>query len=248
MLEKQTNLVARLALHQSQRVQSIPTLSVLMGRAIIARQVWTQWLNETHRETAVCVYRSQLSLFEAWLTIVVQYHDLSIINLGSLGDNANILFWVSQFLLDLNRYAQKNPSGKLQAVVLFDEADLYLPAVGKPSTKEPMESLLKRARSAGLGIMLATQSPGDLDYKSRDQISSWFVGKMKETTALNKLKPILSEAKVDVTNKLATQQVGEFYAIRAGEVTSLKANMSLIRADQVPLERIQELAGVAGGI
>lgn len=172
---------------------------------------------------------------------------LSIINLGSLGDNANILFWVSQFLLDLNRYAQKNPAGKLQAVVLFDEADLYLPAVGKPSTKEPMESLLKRARSAGLGILLATQSPGDLDYKSRDQISSWFVGKVKETTALNKLKPMLSEAKVDVTNKLANQQVGEFYAIRAGEVTSLKAKMSLIRAEQVPLEQIQELAAGSVG-
>ena len=65
---------------------------------------------------------------------------------------------------------------------------------------------------------------------------------MKEATALNKLKPMLSEAKMDVTNKLATQQVGEFYAIRAGKVTSLKAHMSLIRAEQVPLERIQELA------
>lgn len=167
---------------------------------------------------------------------------LSVINLGSLGDNANILFWVSQFLLNLNRYAQRHPSGQLQAVVLFDEADLYLPAQGKPSTKEPMESLLKRARSAGLGILLATQSPGDLDYRCRDQISSWFVGKVKETTALNKLKPMLSEAKTDVTSKLANQQVGEFFAIRAGEVTSLKANLSLIRAEQVPLEMVQALA------
>ncbi|MBF2035154.1 MAG: DUF87 domain-containing protein [Leptolyngbyaceae cyanobacterium T60_A2020_046] len=167
---------------------------------------------------------------------------LSIINLGSLGDNANILFWVSQFLLNLNRYAQRHPSGQLQAVVLFDEADLYLPAQGKPSTKELMESLLKRARSAGLGILLATQSPGDLDYKCRDQISSWFVGKVKEETALKKLKPMLSEAKTDVTSKLANQQVGEFFAIRAGEVTSLRANLSLIQAEQVPLELVQALA------
>ena len=167
---------------------------------------------------------------------------LSVINLGSLGDNTSILFWVSQFLLNLNRYAQRHPSGQLQAVVLFDEADLYLPAQGKPSTKEPMESLLKRARSAGLGILLATQSPGDLDYRCRDQISSWFVGKVKENTALNKLKPMLSEAKTDVTSKLANQQVGEFFAIRAGEVTSLKANLSLIRAEQVPLEMVQALA------
>ncbi|MEO1300094.1 MAG: DUF87 domain-containing protein, partial [Cyanobacteria bacterium J06636_16] len=167
---------------------------------------------------------------------------LSVINLGNLGDNANILFWVSQFLLDLNRYAQKHPSGNLQAVVLFDEADLYLPATGKPSTKEPMESLLKRARSAGLSILLATQSPGDLDYKCRDQISSWFVGKVKENTALNKLKPMLSEAKVDVTSKLANQRVGEFFLLQAGNVTSLKANMSLLRAEQVPIEMIQAIA------
>lgn len=171
-----------------------------------------------------------------------QKTQLSVINLGSLGDNASILFWVSQFLLDLNRYAQKHPSGELQAVVLFDEADMYLPAQGKPSTKEPMESLLKRARSAGLGILLATQSPGDLDYKCRDQVLSWFVGKVKETTALNKLKPMLSEAKVDVTSKLANQQVGEFFAIRDGEVTSLKANMSLMKTEQLPIETIQAIA------
>jgi hypothetical protein len=209
--------------HCKKLAEDLQTLSLMSG-----------YLFDTAQE--------QLSVEQLLGTTQRQKSQLSIINLGSLGDNANILFWVSQFLLDLNRYAQKNPSNKLQAVVLFDEADLYLPAVGKPSTKEPMESLLKRARSAGLGILLATQSPGDLDYKSRDQISSWFVGKVKETTALNKLKPMLSEAKVDVTNKLANQQVGEFYAIQAGEVTSLKAQMSLIRAEQVPLERIQELA------
>ena len=47
---------------------------------------------------------------------------------------------------------------------------------------------MKRARSAGLGLMLATQSPGDLDYKSRDQITSWFIGRVREDTALRKLK------------------------------------------------------------
>ena len=184
----------------------------------------------------------QLSIEQLVGNHQAQRTQLSIINLGSLGDNANILFWVSQFLLDLNRYAQKHPSGSLQAVVLFDEADLYLPAQGKPSTKEPMENLLKRARSAGIGILLATQSPGDLDYKCRDQISSWFVGKVKENTALSKLKPMLSEAKIDITNKLANQKVGEFFAIRAGDVVSLKANMSLVRAEQVSLDEILALA------
>ena len=76
---------------------------------------------------------------------------------------------------------------------MFDEADLYIPANAKPATAEPLQSLLKRARSAGLGIMLATQSPGDLDYKSRDQITSWFIGRVREDTALRKLQGGLPE-------------------------------------------------------
>ena len=53
------------------------------------------------------------------------------------------------------------------------------PAVGKPATKGPMEGLLKRARSAGIGLFLATQSPGDLDYKCRDQILTWLLGRVQ---------------------------------------------------------------------
>ena len=118
---------------------------------------------------------------------------LSIIYTGFLGDNENILFWVSQFLSEALRFCQRNPNDELQAVVMFDEADLYIPANAKPATAEPLQSLLKRARSAGLGMMLATQSPGDLDYKSRDQITSWFIGRVREDTALRKLKAAFSE-------------------------------------------------------
>ncbi|KAI9129042.1 DUF559 domain-containing protein (plasmid) [Acaryochloris sp. CCMEE 5410] len=65
--EHQAMVVARLALHQSQRCQSVPTLSVLVGKTIAARQMWTQWIKEAHRQTTVCVYESRIALFEAWL-------------------------------------------------------------------------------------------------------------------------------------------------------------------------------------
>ncbi|HNO74592.1 MAG TPA: DUF2791 family P-loop domain-containing protein [Nitrosomonas mobilis] len=168
---------------------------------------------------------------------------LTIISTSSLGSNDNILFWVSQLLVDIGRFAAKSPSEKLQGVILFDEADLYLPAQSKPATKEPLENLLRRARSAGIGLMLATQSPGDLDYRCRDQISTWFIGRIKEKTALDKLKPMLSEAKTDVSSKLAGQTTGEFYAIHNGEVSNIKANRSLVQAEQVPAHEILKLAG-----
>jgi uncharacterized protein DUF87/AAA domain-containing protein len=168
---------------------------------------------------------------------------LSIIYTGFLGDNENILFWVSQFLSEALRFCQRNPNDELQAVVMFDEADLYIPANAKPATAEPLQSLLKRARSAGLGIMLATQSPGDLDYKSRDQITSWFIGRVREETALRKLRAAFqSESGLDPGAVLPGQTVGEFHLVQEGLVRPMRAQKSLIVAEQVPFDRIEQLA------
>jgi hypothetical protein len=167
---------------------------------------------------------------------------LSVISTRFLGDLPEIEFWVAQFLSALNRWAGKSPSGNLQAVVLFDEADLYLPAVRQPATKAPMESLLRRSRSAGLGVLLATQSPGDFDYKCRDNIWSWMVGQVKEDTALRKLKPMFQEAHVDPATRLPGQDTGEFHLLRGKEVIALRSRPSLIRTEQLPEERILELA------
>ncbi|MEO1264468.1 MAG: ATP-binding protein, partial [Pseudomonadota bacterium] len=173
---------------------------------------------------------------------------LSIIYTGFLGDNENILFWVAQFLSEALRFCQRNPNDELQAVVMFDEADLYIPANAKPATAEPLQSLLKRARSAGLGLMLATQSPGDLDYKSRDQITSWFIGRVREDTALRKLKAAFqSESGLDPAAVLPHQTVGQFHLVQEGLVRALKAERSLIQAEQVPFDRIEELAAETKG-
>jgi DNA helicase HerA-like ATPase len=167
---------------------------------------------------------------------------LSIISTRFLPDAAAAEFWVAQFLVALNRWCAKSPSNSMQAVVMFDEADLYLPATRQPATKAPMESLLRRARSAGLGVFLATQSPGDMDYKSRDNIRAWFVGRIKENTAIAKLKPMFSEARADPSAKLPGQGTGEFHLLREGEVVAIKSFPSLIRTEQLGEDRILELA------
>jgi hypothetical protein len=169
---------------------------------------------------------------------------LSIVSTKYLGPNQDIQFWVSQLLVALGRWASLSPSpaGRLQAVFLFDEADLYLPATRQPATKEPMENLLRRARAAGLGFLLATQSPGDFDYKCRDNIRAWFVGRVKEATALAKMKPMLSDCRIDVAARLPTQETGEFHLIRDGSVTSLRAAPAIMLTEQLPEHEILELA------
>lgn len=170
---------------------------------------------------------------------------LTIINTQFLGDSGTIDFWLSQFLLALNRWRAQNPSpdGRLQATFLFDEADQYLPAGAKqPATKGPMEDLLRRARSAGMGLFLATQSPGDFDYKCRDQVSNWLIGRVKETVAINKLRPMLEAAKVDAASRLPGQLAGQFYLARETGVTSVQAERNLISANQLREDRILALA------
>lgn len=167
---------------------------------------------------------------------------LTIISTKFLGDSARIDFWVSQLLVELSRWASRSPAAHLQAVVFLDEADIYMPASTKPATKEPLQDLLNRARSAGLGVLLATQNPGQLDYKGRDSIGTWWLGRIGSPTAIEKMKPLLAECRTDVSGALATSGVGEFYQVHDGQAVRIRAERSLMATVQLPEDRILQLA------
>ena len=169
---------------------------------------------------------------------------MSIISTKFLGSTQDVQFWVAQFLMEVARWISRSPApdGLLQAVLMFDEADLYLPAVKQPASKEPMEHLLRRARSAGLGLLLATQSPGDFDYKCRENIRTWFVGQVKETNSLAKMKPMLSDCRVDVAAQLPGQATGHFHIITGGKAVAFKAEPSAVDPRQIPEDEILSLA------
>jgi DNA helicase HerA-like ATPase len=128
-------------------------------------------------------------------------------------------------------------------VFLFDEADIYLPAgTRQPAAKAPMEDLLKRARSAGVGVFLATQSPGDFDYKCKENVRTWLIGRVKEPRAIEKLKPMLAAAKADVTDKLGGQGAGDFYLVRESSVIAVRSDESFMRTEQMAEHEIAGLA------
>ena len=66
----------------------------------------------------------------------------------------------------------------LRALVYFDEIFGYLPPIGNPPSKEPMLRMLKQARAFGVGLVLATQNPVDVDYKALSNAGTWFIGKL----------------------------------------------------------------------
>lgn len=167
---------------------------------------------------------------------------LSIISTKFLGDLTAVEFWVARLLVELGRWASHHPSPHLQLALFVDEADIYLPAQSKPATKEPMQDLLKRARSAGVAVLLATQSPGDLDYKSRDNIATWFLGRIAEKRALGKMQPLFGECRIDISKKLASQRVGEFVMLRGGDAVFFRAERSLLETRQLGDEEILALS------
>lgn len=167
---------------------------------------------------------------------------LSIVSTKFLGDVPTTLFWVAQLLLDAARWTSRHPSPRLQAAILFDEADLYLPATSQPATKQPLENLLRRARSAGLGLLLGTQSPGDLDYKCRDNIRSWFVGRIAQPVAIQKMRPMLADCRIDVASKLPSRNAGQFFLLAGGDATSFTARLPVISPEQAPDAEILALA------
>ncbi len=61
----------------------------------------------------------------------------------------------------------------------MDEIFGYIPPVAEPPSKRPLLTLLKQARAFGVGVVLATQNPVDLDYKALSNIGTWFIGRLQ---------------------------------------------------------------------
>jgi energy-coupling factor transporter ATP-binding protein EcfA2 len=173
---------------------------------------------------------------------------LTIVSTKFLGSLPTQLFWIARFLSEVARYASRNPKPALQGVVFLDEADMYLPATSKPATKQPLENLIRRARSAGIGVVLATQSPGDLDYKSRENVTTWLAGRVTQERAIDKLRPVFGN-NPRAADELPGLTVGNFFASDEHGVRRFKALLPAImpvQLDEARLLRIAYEQGRAG--
>lgn len=104
---------------------------------------------------------------------------ISIFSIAHLSD-AERMFFVS-LLLNQQLSWMRTQSGttSLRAVLYMDEIYGYLPPTANPPSKKPMLTMLKQARAFGLGVLLATQNPVDLDYKALSNIGTWFLGRLQ---------------------------------------------------------------------
>jgi len=104
---------------------------------------------------------------------------IAVVSIAHLGDAERMLV-VSMLLSALLQWTRRQGgTGSLRALVYMDEVLGYLPPVANPPSKLPLLTLLKQARAFGVGIVLATQNPVDLDYKALSNAGTWFLGKLQ---------------------------------------------------------------------
>ncbi|HVE66793.1 MAG TPA: ATP-binding protein [Thermoanaerobaculia bacterium] len=95
-------------------------------------------------------------------------------------DDRERMFFVSRFLERFWSWARtQTGTSDLRALLYFDEVMGFLPPVAEPASKRPMLSLLKQGRAFGVGSLLVTQNPVDLDYKALTNAGTWLVGRLQ---------------------------------------------------------------------
>jgi hypothetical protein len=103
----------------------------------------------------------------------------SIFSIAHLGD-AERMFFVSLLLNQVLGWMRtQSGTTSLRAILYMDEIFGYFPPVANPPSKLPLLTLLKQGRAFGLGVVLATQNPVDLDYKGLGNTGTWFIGRLQ---------------------------------------------------------------------
>jgi hypothetical protein len=104
---------------------------------------------------------------------------IAILSIAHLSDSER-MFFVALLLNQVVGWVRTlSGTTSLRALVYMDEIFGYFPPTANPPSKQPLLTLLKQARAFGVGIMLATQNPVDLDYKGLANCGTWFIGRLQ---------------------------------------------------------------------
>ncbi len=148
---------------------------------------------------------------------------------------------------------RQSGTSDLRALLYMDEVAGYLPPTANPPTKKPIMLLLKQARAFGLGVVLSTQNPVDVDYKALSNAGTWLIGRLQTEQDKARLIDGLSSAAGGVDVRVVGDTISnlgkrQFVLRKAGkdvpEVMTTRWAMSYLRG---PLTRDQIGAAMAVG-
>ncbi len=137
---------------------------------------------------------------------------LAIVSIAHLSD-AERMFWVSLLLNQvLGWMRQQSGTTSLRAILYMDEIFGYFPPTANPPSKQPLLTLLKQARAFGLGVVLATQNPVDLDYKGLSNAGTWFIGRLQTDRDKQRVLDGLEGAAVSASSTFNRQKMEQILA------------------------------------
>lgn len=116
---------------------------------------------------------------------------LSIIYLNTLTSQEDKEIFISLLCSAMYQWMLTLDGSQLWGMLYFDEVAPYLPPVKNPASKQGLMLLLRQARKYGLCCLLATQSPGDIDYKALGQVGTMALGRIFGERALGKVEPVI---------------------------------------------------------
>jgi len=118
----------------------------------------------------------------------------NIFYLAHLSDSER-MFFVTLLLSAVETWMRTQKGARsVRAILYMDEIFGYLPPQRNPSSKQPLLRMLKSARAFGLGLLLATQNPVDVDYKALSNAGTWLIGKLQTEQDKNRLLDGLESA------------------------------------------------------
>src|SRR5574344_820300 len=162
---------------QSQRLQLALKLN-----AIIANPAFSTWIEGEPLNISNMLYDESGKA------------KVNIFSIAHLNDSQR-MFFVTILLNEMLAWMRRQEgTTSLKALLYMDEIFGYFPPLGNPPSKQPMLTLLKQARSFGIGIVLSTQNPVDIDYKGLANIGTWFIGRLQTKQDVEKVIDGLSSA------------------------------------------------------
>ncbi|KAF0107877.1 MAG: hypothetical protein FD146_1508 [Anaerolineaceae bacterium] len=131
----------------------------------------------------------------------------SVFYLAHLADSER-MFFVTLLLSAVETWMRTQAGAtSLRALLYMDEIFGYLPPSRNPSSKQPLLRMLKQARAFGLGLLLATQNPVDVDYKALSNAGTWFIGKLQTDQDKQRLLDGLESAASGTLNRAALDRL-----------------------------------------
>jgi hypothetical protein len=137
---------------------------------------------------------------------------MAIFSIAHLSD-AERMFFVSLLLNQTVAWMRQQPgTTSLRALLYMDEIFGYFPPVANPPSKLPLLTLLKQARAYGLGVVLATQNPVDLDYKGLSNTGTWLIGRLQTERDKDRVLEGLEGAAATSGGKFDRARMGQVLA------------------------------------